>query len=105
MNRTRAACVALRRQMGHDGGMLRFAILLPALWLALAPAGARAADVAPLATPAPPAAPAENGELKNCAFITNDCEVCTVEPDGRVSCTSQGIACTVTRRWCLIPGK
>jgi hypothetical protein len=87
--------------MGHDGGMLRFAILLPALWLALAPAGARAADVAPLAAPAP----AENGELKNCAFITNDCEVCTVEPDGRVSCTSQGIACTVTRRWCLIPGK
>jgi hypothetical protein len=74
------------------------------LALALPSLGADAVPPAEPATLSAPA-PAADDELKNCAFITNDCEVCSVAADGKVSCTSTGIACTVTKRWCLVPGK
>ncbi len=46
--------------------------------------------------------PSAGSDLQNCAFITNDCEVCVVEQDGKPSCSSTGIACVPARRWCLI---
>lgn len=38
----------------------------------------------------------------NCNFITNDCEICSVDDQGKVACSTQGIACTPTRHWCLV---
>lgn len=42
-------------------------------------------------------------EFANCAFVTNDCEVCTVSEDGAPQCSSTGIACVPTAKTCLIP--
>ena len=39
----------------------------------------------------------------NCAFITHDCELCTPAPDGKVVCSSVGIACQATAWRCLMP--
>ncbi len=49
-----------------------------------------------------PAAP-EPENVKNCKFVTNDCEVCVVEASGKVVCSSVGTACLPTRKWCLVP--
>ena len=43
----------------------------------------------------------QDDSLKNCAFVTNNCELCSVEPDGKVSCSSVGIACEPTIWRCL----
>lgn len=77
-------------------------IMLACLLLAAAPP-ALAADAVPPSEPATLRAPAEGDDPGNCQFITNDCEVCTIDAAGKPSCSSQGIACTPTRRWCLIP--
>ena len=61
------------------------------------------AEPAALTAPSAPTAPQD--ELSNCAFITNDCEVCTVDASGKAFCSSQGIACVPTKRWCLFPKK
>jgi len=74
--------------------------------LALATASpSLAADAVLPAEPATLSAPAAGDDLKNCEFITTDCETCTVAADGKPSCSSTGIACTPTKRWCLVPGK
>lgn len=65
---------------------------------------ALAADVV-TSEPAKLSVPVVGDDLKNCAFITHDCEVCTIAADGKSSCSSTGIACTPTKRTCLIPGK
>jgi hypothetical protein len=44
-------------------------------------------------------------ELENCAFITNDCEVCTIDAKGQPACSSTGIACVPKQKRCLIPEK
>ena len=65
-----------------------------------------AADVAePKAEPASLAAPAQKDDLSNCAFITNDCEVCTLDASGKAVCSTPGIACVPTSRSCLIRKK
>ena len=65
-----------------------------------------AADlVTPIIAPAPLASPQPKDDFPNCDFITNDCEVCTVDASGKANCSSQGIACVPTKRWCLIEKK
>ena len=59
-----------------------------------------AGSVSALADDAPPQANAAS--LEGCQFITNDCEICVVDDAGKVGCSTQGIACTPTKRWCLI---
>lgn len=80
-----------------------------ALALVLVACGARAqaADlVVPQAEPVKLSSPtAPKDDLSNCAFITNDCEVCTVDANGKAFCSSQGIACVPTKRTCLIQKK
>ena len=41
-------------------------------------------------------------DLKNCAFVTNDCELCVVEANGKVVCSSVGIACVPKMKRCLV---
>lgn len=53
-----------------------------------------------------PEANSQNGSdatLKNCAFITHDCELCSVAASGRMSCSSVGVACEATTWHCLVP--
>jgi len=40
-------------------------------------------------------------ELKNCIFVTHNCELCWVEKHGNVLCSSVGIACQPTKWNCL----
>lgn len=47
----------------------------------------------------------ESSVLKNCSFITNNCEVCSVDQSGKVSCSSVGIACQPTVWGCLTDDK
>jgi hypothetical protein len=41
-------------------------------------------------------------DLKNCAFVTNNCELCMVKADGTVVGSSVGIACVPTVKRCLV---
>jgi hypothetical protein len=41
-------------------------------------------------------------DFSNCAFVTNDCEVCAIDKDGKPQCSSTGIACVPTVKTCLI---
>ncbi len=36
-----------------------------------------------------------------CRLITHDCELCSSGADGQAVCSSVGIACVPTRKWCL----
>jgi hypothetical protein len=70
--------------------------LLP--WLFLAAPLALAADVTPLTVSA--TSPKDQA-LKTCKFVTHDCEVCSADKDGKVACTSVGLACVPTKWRCL----
>ena len=41
-------------------------------------------------------------DLRNRAFVTNDCELCKVQANGKVVCSSVGIACVPTAKRCLV---
>ncbi len=49
-----------------------------------------------------PATPASSSGLEDCAFITNNCETCVVDAEGKAACSSAGIACVPTEKTCLI---
>jgi hypothetical protein len=59
-----------------------------------------AADLVP--HPATSPSP-KNPALKACKFVTHDCEVCSVDKDGKVACTSAGLAC-VPKTWRCLEG-
>lgn len=41
-------------------------------------------------------------DLRNCAIVTNDCELCLVQDSGKVVCSSVGIACVPKMKRCLV---
>lgn len=43
----------------------------------------------------------ESDALKNCAFVTNNCELCSTDGTGKIYCSSVGIACQPTKWDCL----
>lgn len=45
----------------------------------------------------------QDESVKNCGFVTHDCEVCSVGTDGTVICSSIGFACQPARWYCLVP--
>ena len=47
-----------------------------------------------------PQVPAQSSE--DCAFMTHNCEMCSVDSDGKILCSTQFIACVPTKRWCLV---
>ena len=47
---------------------------------------------------------AQNDAMKNCAFVTNNCELCSIDGTGKILCSSVGIACQPTNWSCLSYG-
>jgi hypothetical protein len=51
-------------------------------------------------SPAPSSAQSE--DLKNCAFVTHNCELCVLDDNGKVVCSSVGTACVPKVKRCLV---
>jgi hypothetical protein len=75
-----------------------FRMVLVAVAVVTSALSAVAADL-PLQEPKP------DQDFEDCAFVTNDCESCVVDADGKPACSSSGIACVVKERSCLIKKK
>lgn len=72
------------------------------LFLAAAPVVGFAEDVPAKSEPALPPYAEQINALKNCKFITHNCELCYVAKNGNVACSSAGIACEPTHWSCLL---
>ena len=80
-------------------GMLLFSLLI------LHPQFASAGDLQPTTNVNSEAKSPDDDALKNCAFVTNDCELCTLAENDKVFCSSVGIACEPTNWTCLKLGE
>ena len=66
---------------------------------------ASAEDIQPAPNLISEAESPEDDTLKKCAFVTNDCELCTIAENDKVFCSSVGIACEPTNWTCLKAGE
>lgn len=64
-----------------------------------------ATDIQPAANINSEAKSPDDDTLNNCAFVTNDCELCTIAENDKVFCSSVGIACEPTNWTCLKGGE